>query len=435
MEVVLTIIGHPLRKSCMFNVKSVLAEKGDFRSRQFLQDPLYKNSLFIFLNSIASTGFGFLFWVIAAKLCSPQDIGIATALISSQSLLILLSRFGLDSSIIRFFPEMDKSKVFSTSVIVTNISVAILGMTYLSTVDLFSPQLSFLKATSNSLAFIVFLMASSAASLAGISFIAMRKAEYSFVQNVLIGSRVIFIFPLAFLGAMGIFSAVGISFIIALLISATSLFRQKVRPCLEIDRRFLRDAFRFSSGNYISSLLSTAPNQLLPLMILSTLGAKETAHYYIAATVVSPLFMVPGAVSMSLFVEGSHGESLRKNAMKSLALTLSILLPLIGVFYFFGGYFLDLVGKSYVEGFAMLRALAFSSVFVAIYQIYFSVKMVHKDVRGLIFLSSLAFVSIIGLSYAFMNVSGILGIGYAWIVGYGLCSLIVVGLAMRAGWR
>jgi len=419
----------------MINSDPVFARRVCAMVRQFLHDPLYKNSIFIFLNSIAATGFGFIFWVIAAKLYSPQDIGIATALISSQSLLVLLSRFGLDTSLIRFFPEMDKSRIFSTSIILTNTTAAFLGLAFLSAIDILSPQLNFLKTVPNAITFILFLLASSAVSLTGITFIAMRKAEYSLIQSIMIGSRVIFVFPLAFMGSMGIFSAVGISFILALLISLALLIRYEIRPSLYVDRCFLKNAFHFCSGNYISSLLTTAPNQLLPLMILSILGASETAHYYIAATIASPLFMVPGAVSMSLFVEGSHGESLRKNAMKSLFITFAILIPLIGIFYFLGGYFLDLVGKSYVEGFGMLRALAFSSVFVAIYQIYFSVKMVHKDVKGLILLSALAFTLIIGLSYAFMNIAGLIGIGYAWIFGYGLCSLIVGFWAKRAGWK
>jgi nitrate reductase NapE component len=38
-----------------------------------LRDPLLKNSIFIMLTSISSAGFGFIFWMLAAKLYSPQD--------------------------------------------------------------------------------------------------------------------------------------------------------------------------------------------------------------------------------------------------------------------------------------------------------------------------------------------------------------------------
>ena len=54
---------------------------------EYLRGPLYKNSFFIMLTSISNAGFGFIFWMFAAKLYPKEDVGIATALISSMALL------------------------------------------------------------------------------------------------------------------------------------------------------------------------------------------------------------------------------------------------------------------------------------------------------------------------------------------------------------
>jgi hypothetical protein len=35
--------------------------------RPHLNDPLFKNSFFIMLTSVSSAGFGFIFWMLAAK--------------------------------------------------------------------------------------------------------------------------------------------------------------------------------------------------------------------------------------------------------------------------------------------------------------------------------------------------------------------------------
>ncbi|MCK4736330.1 MAG: oligosaccharide flippase family protein [Methanophagales archaeon] len=72
--------------------------------KQHLNDPLYKNSFFLVLSRVFNVACGFFFWMLAARLYSINDVGLATALISSSGLLILLTRFGLDQSIIRFFP-------------------------------------------------------------------------------------------------------------------------------------------------------------------------------------------------------------------------------------------------------------------------------------------------------------------------------------------
>jgi len=118
----------------------------------------------------------------------------------------------------------------------------------------------------------------------------------------------------------------------------------------------------------------TAPNQILPIMILNVLGSEETAHYYIAYAISSLLFMILGAFSTSLFVEGSHGEALKKNTLKSLFAIFSLLTPAVIVLYFFGGLLLGIIDKSYVEGLDLLRIFALSGLFVTICQIYFSIK-------------------------------------------------------------
>ena len=41
--------------------------------KKYLNDPLYKNSFFIMLTSISNAGFGFIFWMLAAKQISQGD--------------------------------------------------------------------------------------------------------------------------------------------------------------------------------------------------------------------------------------------------------------------------------------------------------------------------------------------------------------------------
>lgn len=399
--------------------------------KQHLQDPLFKNSFFIMLTSISSSGFGLIFWMLAAKLYTTESVGIATALISSITLLVLLSRFGLDQSLIRFFPERDKSSVFSTSVAITTFFAVLFGIIFITGIEIWLPQFDIVW--EYAFLYLILLAANSIASLIGVSFVALRKAEYYFFQNLLFCSRVFFLFPLVFLGALGILSSIGVSFILFFIFSSFFLFKFGINLS-HVDREFLKDSLHFSAGNYIAGLLMTAPNQILPIMVLNFLGAEETARYYIAYAIASILFMIPGAFSISLFVEGSYGEALKKNTLKSLFAIVFLLIPAVILLYLFGGILLGIIGKSYVEGFDLLRILALSSFFGAICQLYFSIKKVQKDVKGLIFLSSLIFVLLIGLSYIFILEFGIVGVGYAWIVGYGLSSLIVGVMVWRERW-
>jgi O-antigen/teichoic acid export membrane protein len=212
------------------------------------------------------------------------------------------------------------------------------------------------------------------------------------------------------------------------------LVKSGVNLIFTLDRKFLYDAFHFSAGNYLSGLLTAAPALIIPIMVLKVLGAEETAGYYIAYSIAVLLFEIPSAVSTSLFVEGSHGEMLRKNTLKALLIIVLLLIPAVIILCLFGGSILGIFGKSYVEGLDLLRIMVLSSFFVAVVNVYFSIKNVQKDMKGRVFLSALLFFLLIGLSYVFMPVFGIVGVGYAWMGGYGLCSVVVGVTVWRERW-
>jgi O-antigen/teichoic acid export membrane protein len=394
---------------------------------------LYKNSFFILLSYLTGAGFGFFFWILAAKFYPKEDVGITAALISSISLIVLISGFCLVQSIIRFFPEKDKNKLFSTSVIILTVSSVLLGIVFIAGSDLWLPGQGILKSGIAAF-YLLFLAAYSIVGLTGISFIAMRKGEFNFLQNIIAGSRIFFLFPFIFLGATGIFGAVGASFILACIISVVLLVRSGIKFVLTLDWQFLRDSLNFSAGSYLTGLFIAAPSLILPIIVLNVLGAEKTAQYYIAYSITVLLFMIPSAVSTSLFVEGSHGETLKKNTMKSLFIIILLLIPAIIILYLIGGFILGIIGKSYIEAFDLLKIMALSSFFVAVVNVYFSIKKVQKDMNGLVLLSALLFFLLIGLSYVFLPVFGIVGVGYAWIMGYGLCSMVVGVTVWRDKW-
>lgn len=399
------------------------------------KDPLYKNSFFIMLTSLTNASFGFFFWMLAAKLYPKEDVGIATALISSMSLLILLTRFGLDVSIIRFFPGKDKSSIFSTTALITTFFTVVMGLIFIFGIDIWSPGLRILNSIQNTALYILFIAANSIVALTTVSFNAVRKAEYGFIQSLMVGSRVIILFPFIFLGAMGIYGAVGASFILAGMVSLVLLARSGVKLSLRLDRKFLNEAFHFSAGSFIAGLLMAAPAQILPIMVLNVLGAEETAHYYIAFSITSLLFMIPNALSTSLFVEGSHGEGLKKATIKSLRVVLLLMIPAALILYFGGEWLLGLIGKDYAaSGLELLRIMVVSSFFMAVSSIYMTIKKVQKDILGLIFLSGLIFSLLIGLGYVFMLSYGVAGIGYAYVIGYGVGALAVGVMVWREKW-
>lgn len=197
--------------------------------RQHLQQPLIRNSFFIMASSFVAAGFGFFFWMIAARFYSQADVGIATALMSSMGLLILISRLGLDQSVIRFFPTRDKNRVLGTAVLVPTAVALGAGLFFIATVDVLAPELAIVRSIAP--LYLVILGSYSVTWVFEGAFNALRKSEHYFALNLLYGTRILFLVPpLVFLGAVGIFGAFGLSFILGLVLALILLARCSVRP-------------------------------------------------------------------------------------------------------------------------------------------------------------------------------------------------------------
>ena len=400
--------------------------------RQHLKEPLIRNSFFIMASSFIAAGFGFFFWMIAARLYSQADVGIATALMSSMGLLILISRLGLDQSVIRFFPQRDKDRVLGTAIVVPTAGALGAGVVFVAMVDVIAPDLVVVRTVAP--LYLGFLGAYSITWILEGAFNAIRKSEYYFVLNLLYGSRILFLLPLVFLGAMGIFSSFGLSFVLGLILAFFLLRRCSIHPTPGVDQTFLREAWQFSAGAYVAGMLMAAPNMVIPIMVLNVLGAESTANYYITYAIVSILFMIPYAFTTSLFVEGSHGGEMKKSVFRTLASMFALLIPAIVGISLLGEPILNLIGKDYIEGITLLRVLALSAVFVSICQTFISIAKVRNDIRSLIIISGFVSVALLGLGYTLMHRFGLIGMGYAWFTTYAMGTLLTGVILRKKGW-
>ncbi len=395
---------------------------------------LFKNSFFIILNKLTVAGSGFIFWWLAARYYSTGDVGLATALISSASLIMQFSFLGFDYSTIRFFSKYDRSKIYNTCMILTTSIALTLGIGYLAFVNVFSPELAFIQQPVYAVVFLAYITVSIIAQINNISFIAMRRAEISFVQNLLLVLRLPLLIPLVFLGAFGILTSIGMAYVLACLVTIY-LMSYFVSMRLNVDQSFVKTSLKFSFGNYVAQILLNFTYLVLPIMILNLLGPEEAAKYYIAYTIGNFLLQVPDAVGMSLFVEGSHGESMRKNVVRAATAIYAVLIPGVIFIFLFGGWLLaEGFGKDYAESITLLRLFALVSLFFAIYCLMVPIQNVRMNVKRIIHINMIIFVLFLGMSYLFLTHFGIVGVGLALLLTYAIVDVIILGLAKVEGW-
>jgi O-antigen/teichoic acid export membrane protein len=381
-------------------------------------------------DNVLASALGFFFWIIAARFYVESDVGIASTLISSMTLLSIASTLGFTVGLIRFLPQAKaeySSKIINSCFTVSGILALILASVFIIGLDIWSPPLRFLKNdVTIAVIFVLFTLAMTFTTLLNGIFISARKAEYVLFKNSMIFSvlKLVLLMILSGFALMltyfNIYFSWGIATIIAVLISLLILvprMNMTYRPRISIDRKSIDHMMRFSLGNYIAIFFGNAPILILPLMITNILGSDVTAYFYLTWMMASLLFIVTSAVGTSLLSEMSHEEmKYDEKAIKAAKFIALLLVPGIILFLLFGDKFLLLFGASYSDNAsAALQIFAISALPHAVNGLFVTVKNAKKEVRYVILVNAIIALGTLVSSYFLMNFYGLYGIAIAWI--------------------
>ena len=407
--------------------------------KQQIRDPLYRNSLFLMANTIVPSGLGFFFWMVVARFYDEAHVGWAAAIISAIGLLALISTLGLNVALIRFLPKAEKPvEMINSCFTLSGIVALAMAAIFIAGVDLWSPALGFIKENATFiLAFVLFALVWTLSGMIDHVFIARRRADFALSKNTIFSLLKI---PLPILLALffysfGIVSSWAIAIGIALAISLF-FFLPRVQSAYKVVPRInlgiIKDMWRYSAGNYLVSLFTAAPIFILPIMVVNLLGAEQNAYFYVAWMIANVLFVIPAAVSQSLFAEGSHFEApLGVNVRRSYKFIFLLLIPAIILLLLLGKWLLLLFGAGYSENALMLlRILALSGIFAGVNNVYITILRVQGRIRELVIITGFGTLAMLLGSYLIMPTTGIVGVGYMLIAVRGLVT-IYVAFAMR----
>jgi O-antigen/teichoic acid export membrane protein len=402
--------------------------------RMHLKDPLFKNSYFILLTSGSISIFGLVFWVIIARFYSPDEVGLASAILSISQLICAFSILGLNYSVIRFFSQRDdRNEMINSCFSLVGISAMIFTIVVLVTLQYWSPTLIILRENYFLLvSFIILTVLYAIFSLQSNVFIAARVMKLSFLQN-LIFNLLRTPLPLFFIsfGILGIVSSWTVATVIAFLVGSLWLIPKVLpgyRRVPKINKKILKEIMSFSFGNYISGVLGSLPTMIMPLLIVNILDVENAAYFLVAWSITVIISALPGAVTTSLFAEGSSNQEaeFHSNLIKSIKLIFFLLIPIILIIFVFSDKVLLLFGQTYSENATRLLGLfMIGCIPFAINQIYLTIKRVQIDIKPMIYVNLCIAILVISGSYILMKTVGLIGIGIAWIIGQGAVAVFV----------
>ncbi len=404
---------------------------------------LYRNAFYLMISPFVIAVLGFVFWVLAARIHSAEEVGLASATIAVASMLAVVANLGLGPGMIRYLPRADSraNEIVNSSLTLTSLVSIVAAVIFLAGLGVWSPKLVFLRENPGYIiAFIVFACANTLSILLSSTFVAWRRSEF-FLANGLIAGIVkvpLLVLLVMLMDSFGIFASWGIALSVALLLCLFVFLprvQNRYRPRITVRWGVLKEMMRFSFANYVANSLLVAPGFLFPLMVVNLAGAEANAYFYSAWLISSILFGLSTATSLSLFAEGSHDESaLEANVRRAVKLTFLILVPGVVLIVALADKVLLAFGDSYFQNaVVLLRTLAAASAFVAVNNIFLGVMRVRKRLGVIVGLTSFLAIATLVLAYVLLPRLGISGVGVAFLASNGTVALLVVGAYSR--WR
>ena len=283
-------------------------EESNSKVVKALRNPLYRSGYALVINTAGTTALGAVYWAIAARLYNQQTLGRSSALISALLLLSTLAQLNLGNALVRFLPRSGRS---ASGLIRASLRErsrrpgrrrrVCADPARTSSAWKFLSQswplcLAFIAAA---LIWGVFTLEDAALTGLGAAVVVpIENTAYGVLKLALL---VVFAWALR---SSGIFISWILPLIPIILVINWMIFRRYAGEVPPSDVRLrTREIVQFTGVDYLGSLLSQAYGSILPLIVLSVLGAAANGSFYIAWTISSGLMLVAANFGTSLMVE------------------------------------------------------------------------------------------------------------------------------------
>ena len=408
-----------------------------------VRTPLYFNAYALMLSNTLSSALGVVYWAVAARLYSPSDVGVQSALISLMLFTTGISQLNLRVALTRLIPEAGSGArrlILASYAISAMTSVLVsLCVLLLLAVGIVSGQ-GWLGDAGAVAVFVLGSMAWSIFNLQDGVFAGIRRAGWIPLENALYGVAKLAL--LVLFGFAVTSNGILYSFVLPMgivVVLANVLIFKRLMPEFDLRSRGrtlsmkLGRLVRFLSGDYLASLFALAYVSLLPILVVTRLGPSAGAVFYIVWIMVISLTLIPQSVSVSMTVETITLADWDPGAVRrALWHSLRITVPLVAVVLLGAPLILAIFGPVYAsEGTDALRLFALGVVPYAVVAIGMATARIAGRTRDLIVIQAIVTVIILGGTYALIDRMGITGVAIGWLAGQTAVAAVLLATRLR----
>jgi O-antigen/teichoic acid export membrane protein len=413
-------------------------------------DSLVRNSLYMMCTTVETAVLGYVFWIVAARVFSTAQVGIASAVISLCSTAALLTYLGPAAMLVERLHTYERSHAWNSFVArtcaATATATAVLAAVAIPLVAQAKGYGSYFNGAGAVVLAVIGAAAWTMVQMYCSAFVAARRADGMFaVQGLISVFKVLLVVPLcaAGLGAPGIVVAWVASSVIGVAAGAVWLL-PRVGPgaapaeATGVPRgRRARHARRSRKrADYVSHLvgqhLTSVGGQmtplLLPVLVVARLGAGSNAHFYITWMIGSVFFMVSPSISQALFAESVRCDAgLRPAVVKAFRIASFLLIPAIVVMVAGGKLILAIFGQAYVSaGYGLLVLLAISAMPDAVSNVAVAICRATNRLGYSASINLGILACTVVSAWLLMPRFGLLGVGIGWLAAQVLSAVACI---------
>lgn len=392
----------------------------------------------LFSTQVVTSGLGFIYWWLAARMYTPELVGLSSAAISAMLLMGDIGKVGLDTLLVGELPRKPEARgtLIATALLVSGLIGLGLGILFAYGAPLLSGEFAPLSQNMpNLLLFAIGVALTSVGLVMDQALIGLLQGQIQLQRNTvfsavkllllfLVGAILAANFKLLIYATWAAGNFVSFAYVAAIGLPRAHNKLAVFQPQLKLLRELGSPALK----HYVLNLTLKIPGYMLPLLVAALINVENTASFYTAWMIANFLFALPYAFTRTLFAVGSAQQSLLKEKMR-FTLKLSFIMGALGaVALLIVAYpMMSIFGSTYAEqATSTLRILAISIFPIIIKTHYVAVSQIFGQMIKAAKIMAVGSVLELGLAAIGAHLGGLSGLSLGWVIAVCIEGLMTI---------
>ncbi len=415
-------------------------DDGHRRKRSFL----LRNALSLVSTSVVTSGLGFIYWTVAARMYAVTDVGESTTAIAAMSLIAPFTVLGFGTTLIAKLPAMKSGRAQLVSTAAAVCAVVSCAVALVCALILPATFIGLPGIGHNAFVNVLFvggvaahsvsqLLDSALLSAIGGGIQLRRNTIHAVVKLVLL---VVFALTLNRYGSWGIYATWFIAAVVSILVVGILLIREYRLPLSRLRPRLstLKGLHFHAAQHHILNLSLSVPYFAMPIVANVILGSEKAGYLYATWSLAGFVFVLPIAMSLALFASGAKDAStILKEFRFTLRLSMAACLAANLLILPLGGLVLGIFGPAYAaNGHTVLIVLCLGGFGVIIRDHHVAVARIAGDIsREAAIMVALGAGELICAAIG-ASLGGLIGLSLGWIAAIAVEVLVCGPRVWRA---